>query len=34
VLRQLGCDEIQGYVLAPPVPADQLATLLTTPPHL
>ncbi|MBR9971424.1 putative bifunctional diguanylate cyclase/phosphodiesterase [Magnetospirillum sulfuroxidans] len=34
VLRQLGCDEIQGYVLAPPVPADQLAALLTTPSHV
>lgn len=30
-LRRLGCDEIQGYVLAPPVPADRLADVLATP---
>ncbi|WP_291720843.1 bifunctional diguanylate cyclase/phosphodiesterase [Magnetospirillum sp. 64-120] len=30
-LRRLGCDEIQGYVLAPPVPADRLGLVLRTP---
>ena len=27
-LRGMGCDEIQGYVLAPPLPADQLEDFL------
>jgi len=30
-LRRLGCDEIQGYVLAPPVSADRLADVMATP---
>jgi diguanylate cyclase (GGDEF)-like protein/PAS domain S-box-containing protein len=28
-LRQLGCEIIQGYLLSPPRPADQIETLLT-----
>jgi EAL domain-containing protein (putative c-di-GMP-specific phosphodiesterase class I) len=27
-LSELGCDEIQGYVLTPPVPADTMVTWL------
>jgi EAL domain-containing protein (putative c-di-GMP-specific phosphodiesterase class I) len=27
-LNELGCDEIQGYILTPPLPPDQLATWL------
>ena len=28
ILRELGCDEIQGYVLSPAIPADDLAKLV------
>ncbi|CAA7614743.1 bifunctional diguanylate cyclase/phosphodiesterase [Magnetospirillum sp. UT-4] len=31
LLRQLGCDGIQGYVLCPPVPAAELAAILERP---
>ncbi|KAF0224435.1 MAG: hypothetical protein FD176_1191 [Rhodospirillaceae bacterium] len=34
ILRRLGCDEIQGYVLAPPVPAAEVAVLLALPASL
>jgi diguanylate cyclase (GGDEF)-like protein len=34
ILRRLGCDEIQGYVLAPPVPAAEVAVLLACPASL
>ncbi len=30
-LERLGCDEIQGYVLAPPLPADQVVAVITAP---
>jgi diguanylate cyclase (GGDEF)-like protein len=30
MLRQMGCDQAQGYLLGRPVPADQLAQLLAT----
>ena len=32
VLRQLGCDQAQGFLYSPPVPADQLARMLRNPP--
>jgi EAL domain-containing protein (putative c-di-GMP-specific phosphodiesterase class I) len=28
-LNQIGCDQYQGYFCSPPVPADQLAALVT-----
>ena len=28
ILRELGCDEIQGYVLSPAIPADELVKLV------
>ena len=28
-LAELGCDQIQGYVLTPPLPADELVDWLT-----
>jgi len=28
ILRALGCDEIQGYLISPPIPADRLTELL------
>ena len=28
MLRQLGCDQVQGFLYSPPVPADQLARML------
>jgi len=31
-LRQHRCDEMQGYLLSPPVPAEDLARLLARPP--
>ncbi|MBC7470293.1 MAG: EAL domain-containing protein, partial [Ramlibacter sp.] len=31
VLRQLGCDQAQGFLYSPPVPADQLARMLRQP---
>ena len=34
LLHGLGCDEIQGYVLAPPMPVETLNALLTRPPCL
>ena len=27
-LRELGCDSVQGYVIAPPAPADEATELL------
>jgi EAL domain-containing protein (putative c-di-GMP-specific phosphodiesterase class I) len=27
VLRQLGCNEMQGYLFSPPVPVERLANL-------
>jgi EAL domain-containing protein (putative c-di-GMP-specific phosphodiesterase class I) len=27
-LRELGCDEIQGYILSPPVPGEMLDAML------
>ncbi len=32
LLRQLGCDQAQGFLYSPPVPADQLARMLRQPP--
>ena len=32
LLRELDCDEIQGYLISPPVPADQFRTLLENQP--
>jgi EAL domain-containing protein (putative c-di-GMP-specific phosphodiesterase class I) len=32
MLRQLGCDQAQGFLYSPPVPADQLARMLRQPP--
>jgi predicted signal transduction protein with EAL and GGDEF domain len=32
LLRQLGCDQAQGFLYSPPVPADQLAGMLRNPP--
>ena len=32
MLRQLGCDQAQGFLYSPPVPADQLARMLRNPP--
>jgi EAL domain-containing protein (putative c-di-GMP-specific phosphodiesterase class I) len=29
ILRELGCDRAQGYLLARPVPADELVALLS-----
>ncbi len=34
LLERLGCDEIQGYVFAPPLPADEVEHLLRDPPPL
>jgi predicted signal transduction protein with EAL and GGDEF domain len=31
LLRQLGCDQAQGFLYSPPVPADQLARMLHAP---
>ena len=31
MLRQLGCDQAQGFLYSPPVPADQLARMLRDP---
>ena len=31
LLRQLGCDEMQGYLIAPALPASQVAALLREP---
>jgi predicted signal transduction protein with EAL and GGDEF domain len=33
MLRQLGCDQAQGFLYSPPVPADQLARMLRNPPR-
>ena len=30
MLRQLGCDQAQGFLYSPPVPADQMARMLRT----
>ncbi len=30
-LQAIGCDEIQGYIIAPPMPADQLSPMLAVP---
>jgi EAL domain-containing protein (putative c-di-GMP-specific phosphodiesterase class I) len=27
-LRELGCDQLQGYLFSPPVPADDFARML------
>jgi EAL domain-containing protein (putative c-di-GMP-specific phosphodiesterase class I) len=32
MLRQMGCDQAQGFLYSPPVPADQLARMLRQPP--
>ena len=34
LLKQYGCDEIQGYLLSKPVPADQLLEMLKNPDSL
>jgi EAL domain-containing protein (putative c-di-GMP-specific phosphodiesterase class I) len=28
ILRQLGCDEVQGYLISKPVPAHQIPELM------
>jgi len=32
LLRALGCDDIQGYLVAKPMPGDQVAAFLARPP--
>jgi diguanylate cyclase (GGDEF)-like protein/PAS domain S-box-containing protein len=34
LLREIGCDGVQGYLLARPMPADQVEVLLRAPPAL
>lgn len=34
ILESLGCDEIQGFVLAPAMPAAELGAFLRNPPHI
>ncbi|MBI2236838.1 MAG: EAL domain-containing protein [Magnetospirillum sp.] len=31
ILKRLGCDEIQGYLLSPPVPAQEIKTMIKGP---
>jgi EAL domain-containing protein (putative c-di-GMP-specific phosphodiesterase class I) len=31
LLRELGCDQIQGFYVSRPVPADQVGALLNAP---
>jgi len=33
ILRNLGCDTIQGFLVSEPVSAETLASLLSTPPN-